>query len=442
VSGAGKSGAEIFDEIVGQAQRNGRGPTPTHDELRDAWIEFNPGYAYGLGEWRHYKGGVWQRTAELAIKQQISEILERAKAFGVRPSSALLASVTELAKVKVAIPDEAWDANPDLLVCENGTLRIPTRELTGHRPEHYVTSAVPYAYDPKARPGWWPAFLNDTVPDAAPFLQEFGGYALTTDTSLETALWLSGPPGSGRSTFLAGLQAMLGNRAGVLGLAEIERNRFALSNLAGKTLVMATEQPSAYLASTNVINAIISGEPLQVERKYRDPYDLIPHAKIAWAMNELPRVADANSGLFRRVKVVKFPQIPEHQRDPAVKRQIQTEGAGILNWALEGLERLQKRGHFEVPSSVEDATQHFQSANDVPATFLEEACIREDGAKMTGAQLYATYKFWCEENGHRPQSSTRVADDWQRLGLERRRPKGVTHYYGVREKLPSERRGE
>jgi putative DNA primase/helicase len=423
-------------------QPNGRGQTPTHDELRDAWIEAHPGHAYGLGEWRRYEGGVWHKTAELAIKRQISEIVEGAKIYGVRPSAALLASVTELAKVKVAVPDEAWDSDPDLLVCENGTLHISTRKLIAHRPEHYATSGVPYRYDPKAVPIVWRGFLHDTVPDAAPFLQEFTGYALTPDTSLETAIWLSGPPGSGRSTLLTGLQAMLGNRAGVLGLAEIERNRFALSNLAGKTLVMATEQPSAYLASTNVINAIISGEPLQVERKYRDPYELIPHAKIAWAMNELPRVADANSGLFRRVKVVKFAQIPEHRRDPVVKQRIQAEGAGILNWALEGLERLQRRGHFEVPTTVEDATQHFQSANDVPASFLEEACIREDGAKMTGAQLYAAYKAWCEENGHRPQSSTRVADDWQRLGLERRRPKGVTYYYGVREKLPSERQGD
>jgi hypothetical protein len=49
-----------------------------------------------------------------------------------------------------------------------------------------------------------------------------------------------------------------------------------------------------YLDSTNVLNAIISGEPLQVERKYRDPVTVIPRRKIAWAMNELSRVADAN----------------------------------------------------------------------------------------------------------------------------------------------------
>ena len=434
----GPSAEEIFEDILAGESRNGKGPTPTHDELRDVWLEDNPRYAYGLGEWRCYDAGVWHRTPELTIKQQISEVLESAKVHGVRPSAALLASVTELARVKVAVPDEAWDQDPDLLVCENGALRISTRELTDHSPEHYATSAAPYQYDPAAVPLVWRSFLRNTVPDATAFLQEFAGYALTTDTSLETALWMSGPPGSGRSTFLAGLQAMLGNRAGVLGLAEVERNRFALSNLTGKTLVMATEQPSAYLASTNVINAIISGEPLQVERKYRDPYDLIPHAKIAWAMNELPRVADANSGLFRRVKVVKFPQIPEGRRDPDVKRHIQTEGAGILNWALEGLDRLKARGYFEVPTAVEDATHHFQSVNDVPATFLEEACVREEKARMTGAQLYRDYKFWCEENGHRPQSSTRVADEWQRLGLERHRIKGVTHYFGVRARLPKE----
>jgi P4 family phage/plasmid primase-like protien len=405
---------------------------PTHDELRDRWIDHNPQHAHGLGEWRRYEDGIWPTVSETSVKAEISSVIETAKPEGIKPTASILASVTELTRIKVFVPDERWDADSDILVCENGALRISTGELIEHKPGHYATSAVPYKYDPDARPVIWEYFLRNTVPAAASFLQEFAGYALTTEMTHELAVWLFGPPGSGKSTFIAGLAAMLGHRAGILGLADLERSRFTLADLPGKTLVVASEQPSSYLASTNTLNAIISGEPIQVERKYRDPFTVIPRAKVCWAMNELPRVADANSGLFRRVKVVTFPKLTENQQDPEIKRHIEQEGAGILNWSLEGLRRLKKRGHFEVPAGVEDATKQFRENNDVPALFIEDRCVRGTNFEVAAAKLYREYKYWCEENGHRPQSSTRVATDWQRLGFERKRTMSGTVYQGLR----------
>jgi putative DNA primase/helicase len=425
-------------DTSGSSYDQSKPAAPTHDELRDRYIDEDEDCAYGLGEWRRYEEGIWSVVPELTIKRGVCEVIEAAKPEGIKPTNALLSSVTELTRVKVAIPDDHWDADPDILVCKNGALRISTRELGPHKRWHYATSAVPYGYDPKAVPVVWHYFLNNTVPAAKAFLQEFAGYSLTTNMAHELALWLFGPPGSGKSTFLAGLQAMLGHRAGLLGLAEIERNRFALADLPGKTLVVASEQPSSYLASTNVLNQIISGEPLQVERKYRDPVTIVPRCKIAWAMNELPRVADANSGLFRRVKVVKFPVLPPDERDPEIKRDIEGEGAGILNWALEGLGRLRARGRFEVPAGIEEATAQFRENNDVPALFVSDRCIVDADAREKGGVLYSEYKQWCEENGHRAQSSTRLADDWQRLGFERKRIKGSSYYQGVRLRLPGE----
>src|SRR5215216_6743427 len=410
----------------------GKPSPPTHDELRDRWIGGNPHHAHGLGEWRRYEAGIWPVVSESSVKAEISEVIEEAKSEGIKPTASILASVTELTRIKVFVPDERWDADEDVLVCKNGALRISTGELAKHQPGHYATSAVPYKYDPGARPAIWNYFLRNTVPAATNFLQEFAGYALTTEMTHELAVWLFGPPGSGKSTFIAGLAAMLGHRAGILGLADLERSRFTLADLPGKTLVVASEQPSSYLASTNTLNAIISGEPIQVERKYRDPFTVIPHAKVCWAMNELPRVADANSGLFRRVKVVTFPALAENERDPKIKHAIETEGAGILNWALEGLWRLKKRGHFEVPAGVEDATKQFRENNDVPALFIDDRCVRGTDSEVPAAKLYREYKYWCEENGHRPQSSTRVAADWQRLGFERKRTMSGTVYQGLR----------
>ncbi len=416
-----------------------RGPTPTHDELRDRWIDAaSLPHAHGLGSWRRYEAGIWQPVAETNVRAGISGVVEAAKPEGIKPTASIIASVTEMARIKAYVPDEKWDADPDLLVCANGALRVSSRELTTHDPAHHATSAVPYDYDPGAAPVMWRAFLRETVEPAAAFLQEFAGYALTTDTSHELAVWLQGPRGSGKSTFIAGLQAMLGHRAGVLGLADLERSRFTLANLLGKTLMVAREQPTSYLASTDVIDTIISGEPIQVERKYQDPYTVIPRAKLCWAMNELPRVANANAGIFRRVKVVEFPELAEENRDPEVKRNIEREGAGILNWALEGLGRLRARGHFDIPACVRDATAEFEESNDVTAAFLEAKCIREAQSRVNGQQLYDAYSDWCKATNHKPLSSTRVPQEWERHGLERKRVSGKSYYLGVRLKLPSE----
>lgn len=427
--GQGQTLTDESDSDVEPAQDT-KTSTPTDDELRDRFLVRQPLTAYGLGEFRRYAGGIWESIPPDTIRKEVMSVLEQAKPEKVRPNASRLASVSELVRVKISVPDNAWDSISESLVCQNGTLNITTRELGEHSPSHYATSGVTYAYDPCADAPMWGYLLRTNVPDASGFLQEYAGYCLTTETSLETAVWLYGPRGSGRSTVIVGLQAMLGKRAGLLGLADIERSRFALANLPGKTLAVSTEQPTLYMTSTHILNAIISGETVTVERKYLDAVTITPHAKLIWAMNELPRVGDASNGLFRRVKVVKFPPLATAP-DPEVKRVIATEGAGILNWALDGLERLRARGRFEIPSCVEDATAQFQKTNDVPAEFVSERCLTGPDYKVQSGDLYAAYRDWAIATGHKPQSSTSLAGEWERLGFERYRAAGKTFWRGV-----------
>jgi putative DNA primase/helicase len=413
--------------------RNGNGgkqKAPTHDELRDRWRDQYPDVVYGLDEWKRYANGIYVAKDEFEVRQEISEIVEEAKREGIRPTASLLSSVTELARVKVAVASGKWDSDLEVLVCGNGTLHIPTRALRAHDRRDYVTSALPYDYDPDANAELWRAFIEATLPDAWEFVQEFAGFSLTTDCSLETALWLQGHRGSGKSTLIEGFLAMLGHRAGFLGLGDIERSRFALSELPGKTLVVATEQPSSYLQSTDILDRIISGEPVTVDRKYREPLTVRPHSKVLWAMNDLPRVSNTTSGIFRRVKVIKFPN-PPTKPNPLLKEVIKTEGAGILNWALDGLDRLRNRGGFLIPPSVQAATDAFQGNNDVPGMFVEDHCILGDGHKVQSSVLYERYVAWCTRNGHKASSSTRVADDWERLGFERTTIKGKKYWKGL-----------
>jgi putative DNA primase/helicase len=414
------------------------GDEPTQDELADRWLAKHPGErAHGQGEWKRYEGGIWLPVPEAVVKKGVKAVLVAAKPEGTKPTSALLSSVVELARVEVVVPDEEWDADPDILVCANGALHVPTRSLREHAPEDHATSSVPYDYDPDAAAPTWGRFLGDFVgAETARFLQEFSGYCLTTDVSHELALWLYGPPGGGRSTFIAGMEAMLGEKVGTLGLRGIERSQFALANVPGKTLLTATEQPAGFVRSSDVLNALISGDRMEVEKKYKDAYRVYPRAKLLWAMNDLPRLQSANDGLFRRVKVVRIESVPEGQRDPEVKEKIKEEGAGILNWALDGLARLRGRGGFRVPDSVKNATGHWQTTNDTAALFVGEECERDPGERTRANLLYSRYRSWCEENGHRPKAHTNIAEDWERLGFERLKSGGRTYWLGVRVRDP------
>ncbi len=349
----------------------------------------------------------------------------------MRPSSNRLFRGRKLIEVQLTLPEDRWDRDPDLLVCANGTLHIPTLELRQHSPLHFITSGVPYAYDPQATAPVWGRMLDEVYGEVHEFLQEFAGYCLTTSTRYETAVWLYGDPGGGKSTFILGLETMLGKRAGLLGLSDIERSGFMLMELVGKTLVTATEQPTDFMAAMSTVNKIISGESVLVDIKFKDPITITPTCKVLWSMNDLPRVTDANNGIFRRVKVVRVPPLPAARRDPAVKEMIACEGPGILNWALEGLRRLNERGQFVLPDVVLAETEEFKMSSDVENGFVADACKRSQNGRIKSSRLYSAYKDWCQINGHKPKSSTRVARDWERLGFRRVEAGDGRYWYGV-----------
>lgn len=405
----------------------------------DEWI-----YATGFEQWHAYTGTHWQADAGgYTLRAQIVTLMDMLNSTArtqrtaadkagdkeevkrltsyvdaTKRTAARVASVEGLARLRRYVAADALDA-ADVLNLANGALDLGTLTLRPHDRRDLLTYCLPYGHDPAAVAPNWEVVLARIEEETRNFLQEYAGYALTPDTRHELAIWLYGPPGRGASTLLTGLQAMLGPKAALIGLADIERNRFALANLPGKTLAVATEQPADYMAATHVLNALISGEPVTVDRKYRDAVTITPRVKLAWAMNELPRVKGAGNGVFRRVKVVSFPAIPEHERRPELKEAVQTEAAGILNWALEGLRRLRARGRFVIPAAVEAATQAFALQNDIPKVFIEERCDIGPGLSVASKQLYNAYANWCEETGHKAQSMTSIADDWQRLGFQK-----------------------
>jgi len=113
VKAAGLCNKDNFLQGVMNAQKNKRtraestrSGTPTDDELGARWLAQYPNTAYGLGEFRRYEGGIWPALTEDLVKMEVAQVLEKAKAEGIRPTKGRLESVLELARVGIAIPNE------------------------------------------------------------------------------------------------------------------------------------------------------------------------------------------------------------------------------------------------------------------------------------------------------------------------------------------------
>ena len=408
-----------------------RAPGVGQAEWRDRYLAAFPYTAYGQGSWRRYDGGIWREITDQQVGRELAGLM------GDKATSNTISAVMRLVKDERAIEDERWDSNGDILVCANGTLELPAGELREHRPGDYATK---HPYDPDAECPMFDRYLATSLAKVGPkvpeFFLEFGGLCLTTWTDFEITLWFVGQPGNGKSTGLTALETALGNDrktglAGVLSLKDISQSRFALTKLPGRRLLTAAEQPTGYMDCSDTLNAIVSGDTINVEAKFKEAYDFRSVAKVAWAMNEPPRLSSAADGLFRRVQILELLPMSKAERDPAVKRGILGEGPGILAKLVQALRRLVARGDFDYPPEVVRANEEFQRSNDVASLFVEERCATGGRLRVRGGAIYEAYRNWCDSNGYKPKNSRNVAEDWRRLGFAHKTINGRGYWIGV-----------
>jgi P4 family phage/plasmid primase-like protien len=409
------------------AEEGENGGSPADDsDLARLWLYKRKGVRYSPHGWLRYENGWWRIVDEGLVTQDMLKLMDRTPG---KVSANRLKSVSTLARYHSYVKGEAWDANKDIIVCTNGTLDLNTFQLRDHRPEDRALGGLPFDYDPEAKAEAWNEFIGARLqPGEWEFLQEFVGYSLTTDCSHELAVWLVGEGGTGKSTFVEGVQAIAGNRAAGLSLTDLERSPFALENFVGKTLLTATEQPGTFIRYVDLLNKIISGEEIQINRKNKPILDVRSTAKILWAMNRTPQIREEGSGFFRRIHPITFHPF-EGKKNPGIKERIvRLEGPGILAWAVEGLKRLRERDAFEVPDTVKDAMEGFELNNDPAAQFLNELCEKGEDYSTSFPELHEVYTAWCKLYGYKAKAKNTASEDWRRLKVGEGRSKKARYW--------------
>ena len=93
--------------------------------------------------------------------------------------------------------------------------------------------------------------------------------------------------------------------------------------------------------------------------------------KLFLSCNHKPKVTDDSHGFWRRVHVVPFTQ--RFKKDQSLLDTLRSEGAGILNWMIEGCLLWQDHG-LMAPTGVVAATSKYERESNPLNDFLEEQC--------------------------------------------------------------------
>jgi putative DNA primase/helicase len=155
---------------------------------------------------------------------------------------------------------------------------------------------------------------------------------------------------------------------------------------------------------------------------YGKPFSYAPTTKQLYSANQVPETKVDDTAFFRRWLIVEFPNEytdadkPGPDNDPALEDHLLDELPGILNWAIEGLERLLDQGHFMNEGETEDKRHRWQSWVDTVDKFISE-CIEVGGnQKYTSSETYERYVAFCREVlEETPESQRTLTDQLKKL---------------------------
>jgi len=298
-------------------------------------------------------------------------------------------------------------------------------------PLDYITKKTACRCAPAGTPHpLWSEFLERVTDGSAElqeFLQRYVGYCCTGYTSEHVFVFAYGTGANGKSTFINTIAGIFGDYATVADMSTFmasntEHHPTDLAKLRGARLVVAQETQGGRRWDEAKIKALTGGDKITARFMRQDFFDFVPTFKLFICGNHKPRLSSVDEAMRRRLLLVPFTvQIPLAERDPRLPEKLKAEWPAILRWCIDGCLEWQRVG-LAPPPIVRDATEEYFAGQDMLQQWLED-CTTDRGAfafTLT-ADLFASWKAWCESSNLKPGNQQRLAEALIARGYPKKR---------------------
>ena len=299
---------------------------------------------------------------------------------GISTAVKLAESVPEMVVTTIKL-----DADPLLLCTPGGIVSLVDGHLRPAMPEvdfNTRQTAVTPQFSPMPR---FERFLKQVlgdIPDEAEerieYVQKLFGIAAIGELRWQILPIFSGSGANGKSALLEIVAYVLGTYAAFMPenfLLDSGKSEHSteIMRLRGTRFAVASEtRPDGKFNESRV--KMLTGEGMLSARAMRQDFvDFKATHTLFMSLNHPPQVRSGGDGFWRRIRKVDFRYVvPPGDRDPGFAASVaEEEGPAILQWIIEGAQKVLKDGLNE-PLSVELSTLSYRAEEDHVDIFLQD----------------------------------------------------------------------
>lgn len=330
----------------------------------------------------------------------------------------------------------------DHLAILNGILNLKTRELTPFTSNKIFFNKIPVTYDtqqtcPNIIKHFEEVLKYETDIQV---MQELFGFLLWREYTIENAFMFIGAGRNGKGKTIEIMKLFIGpQNCTNLPLQNIDSSPFAMEGMHNMMANLCADISNAALNETANFKLLTGRDLITADRKYKTKISFTNFAKMIFAANEIPRTKDQSIAFWERWKIIEFPNTfvtqeeinkldPEERQtykviDPEHVAKLNTpeEMSGLLNWALDGLDRLLKQKRFSTSKSSKDTQKIWNRMSDPFTAFITDECEEDYAYEVAKKEMNATYTKYCIKHKLHPKSQKIIKHILESRGIEDRR---------------------
>lgn len=333
-----------------------------------------------------------------------------------------------------------WIPQQGYITFSNGILEVGSGKLLEPTPDIHTGNVIHRDFDSQADcPKFRKAVSDALDKDTAKVFQEACGN-LFLGFQHEIITILVGDGLNGKSTICNAIAYALGGRDNVseLTLKQItDEQGQHRANMIGKIANICPDSGDLDVGNEDNLKRYCSGEPMSFKRLYEQPGTISGLPKSLICTNTLSSTSDHSPGFLRRLLIIPFNKVIKDV-NVNLKKELEAEADGILNWLFEGAKRLEKQGKFSHSDTIAERKESYQIDSNPVAMWLRERDFKPHPVeKVRLGNIYSDFEKWRIANGYKQISNKKFAERLRFLGVDVRQYGAYTYAYLAVDDLPT-----
>jgi len=345
--------------------------------------------------------GVYLYGGEIVIDKELEQT------FGFKLRISDITEIKNHVMRQTYVKKEVFDSDISIINIKNGLLDWKTAELLPHTPDYYSINQKTIIYNPNAKPTKFLKFLREVLyqQDIRTAI-EIISYTFIRKNLFEYYFILIGTGANGKNVFVGILSHLHGlTNVSNVSLKSLATHRFALAQLENKDINVDTELSKNVDISN--LKKLTGTQPIMVEKKGRDPYDIELWAKYFFNTNELPIISDNSDARHRREIILSFPHQFEDGKnaDPELLSKIindEEEMSGILNLVINSLKIIHNSKKIHIQSTISQRRAKAELTADPVSAFLDICSwvpsTNQGEEYITKDEFYEEFTKFCNDH--------------------------------------------